>query len=89
VFGARLVMMGSGVRVPRRFSREQLGTAAEKVVVDRDFLASQALEAGMRKRAQAGFSGRFAGKAAFTTSRVGVAIAASWAQATGVRWRPS
>jgi hypothetical protein len=28
-------------------------------------------------------------KAAFTTSRVGVAIAASWARATGVRWRPS
>jgi hypothetical protein len=28
-------------------------------------------------------------KAAFTTSRVGVAIAASWAQATEAKWRPS
>jgi hypothetical protein len=36
-----------------------------------------------------GFLGAIADTAAFTTSGVGVAFAASLAQATGVRWRPS
>jgi hypothetical protein len=78
-----------GIRVPASVLPEQLGTAAEKVLVDTDFRASQAVEAGMQRWPQAGFSGHIAAKAAFPTSRVGVAIAASWAQATGVRWRPS
>src|SRR5947207_15245967 len=55
----------------------KLSTAAAAAVRDR--------KEQLQRQAQAGFSGHFRAKTAFTTSRVGVASAASRAEATGVR----
>ena len=68
---------------------EQLGIAAEKILVDRDFRASEALEAGVQRWAQAGFLGHFAAKAACTTSRVGVANLRILGAGRRSDWRPS
>jgi hypothetical protein len=71
-FADRLVLMGPGSS-PASVLREQLGTEAAKVRVERDFRGSQALEeAGMQQWAQAVFSGHLAAQAAFTASRVGL-----------------
>jgi hypothetical protein len=84
---------GTGVRPAHRDSSRARGLLPAVGAAERgDHRAADEAAfrwGGYAAMGASGCLGHFAAKAAFTTSRVGVAVAASRAQAAGVRWRPS
>ena len=87
-FAAWLVMRGSGGRVPAPVLPEQFGTAAEKVLIDRDSEPRRPYGGEYAAMGASGFLWALC-QGRLHDARGRVAIAASSAQASGVRWRPS